>query len=244
MSTDPFEVVDRKLQEASDCLDKAGKALIHPSHRPDFERHNAALLSCPGTIIHHPWQPNFTSELHAFLGATRSVPDVILNRFGYDSPNKNSWLLKLDRGEQQRRRCFGRRFEKRYKQFRQLPLNEARNEIHHGSGMARWVVVVDGMYGTYEGGPNKPLDAAELPHIQAGDDPALQWAAADSFPLPIIPSWQDFWWEIPHANGTVQRLPLFSECRSFLGAASGLADYARQLFGTIHANQTFTLPPW
>jgi hypothetical protein len=242
MSVDPLDVVYLKLQEASDHLDKAGKALIHPRHRPDA-RHYAHLFSCQNTIIHHPWHPNFTMHLNAFLGATRSAPDMVLHRAGYDDPKKNPWLLAVDEGEKKRRKRFHRKFEKRFSVFRELPLNTERNEVHHRSGMARWEVVVKGMYGTYQGGPDKPLPSAETPFINAGDDPALQWAAAEAPVLPIVPSWQDFWWRVPQPDGTEKRLPLVDECKKFLAAARELADYGRQLFQAIHAGHKFTPPP-
>src|ERR1700674_1920523 len=103
---DSFDVVDLKITEAEKHLEKMGQALIHPRHRPNMPAHYPALLSSPGTIIHHDWHDSFNSELNAFLSTTRSVPDVIQNRFGYDKPQLNTWLLALDKQEQDRRKDF------------------------------------------------------------------------------------------------------------------------------------------
>jgi hypothetical protein len=240
---DYFDVVDLKEAEAGKHLQRMGEALIHPRHRPNMSAHYAALLSCPGTIIHHSWHDTFNSELNAFLSTARSIPDVIQNRFGYDKPHLNSWLLALDQQEQDRRKDFQKQFKAKFDPFRQLPLNGERNEAHHGSGVAHWEARVKGRWGTYIGGPTKPIPSTESPPAVPGEDSALAILAANSI-LPIEPMHTDFWWAIPQPDGSVRSLPLFLECRSFLPAATGLVIHARQLFQNIHNGHPFTLPPW
>jgi predicted nuclease of predicted toxin-antitoxin system len=208
--SDYFDVVDSKLREASKHLQTMGQVPIHPRHRPGFSGHHAAMLSSPDTMMVHDWHDAFNSALNAFLSATRSVPDVIRNRFGYDCPDKNPWLLKLDPDERTRRRRFGRRFEKQFERFGQLPLNEERNEAHHGSGVAHWEVVVRGSWGTYTGGPLRRLPQTEYRESDPGEDPPLGWLpGACTRELEV--RWTDFWWVIPQDGAPPLRLPLFDE---------------------------------
>jgi hypothetical protein len=240
---DFFDVVDSKLREAAEHLKTMGKVIIHPRHRPGFTSHQAALLSCSNTVIWHLWHDRFNSALNAFLSAARSVPDVIRNRFGYDRPKKNTWLSRLDPEEKKRRELFGQQFENEFKLFRQLPLNEERNEAHHGSGVAHWEVVVHGHWGTYVGGPLQPLPQTESREPPPGEDLPLGWLeGACTRELEV--SWTDFWWVIPQAARPSVRLPLFAECKNFLGQAEALADKGRRLFNEIHNGQPFNLPPW
>ena len=240
---DYFDVVDLKMAEAEEHLEKMGQALIHPRHRPNMPAHYAALLSSPGTIIHHEWHSRFNAEVNAFLSTTRSVPDVIQNRFGYDPHKRNTWLLSLDPLEQGRRMNFQTQFKTKFALFQQLPLNKERNEAHHGSGVAHWEVRVKGRWGTYIGGPKKPIPSTESPPVVPGEDPALAILAASSI-RPVEPMHTDFWWALPQANGSVSSLPLFPECKRFLEAAQTLVNSARQLFLSIHYGKPFTLPPW
>jgi hypothetical protein len=238
---DYFDVVDSKLREGNEHLKTMGKVIIHPRHRPGFTNQQAAILSCSNTLIWHLWHDPFNSALNAFLSATRSVPDVIRNRFGYDRPGKNAWLVKLDPAEKKRRRLFSEQFEKDFKLFRRLPLNEERNEAHHGSGVAHWEVVVQGKWGTYVGGPLQRLPQTES--REDFPDLPLGWLeGACTRELEV--SWTDFWWVIPQDDNPPLRVPLFDECKNFLGQAEKLAEHGRKLFKQFHEGQPFTLPPW
>src|SRR5437868_7583085 len=100
-----------------------GRALVPPQHRSGFSGYVAAQMSCPGTIVGHVWQPDFDCEFNAFLSTAKSVPDIILHRFGYDDAGvSKAWLSGLDAGEQTRRRDFRQQFNKKMQPFRAHPL--------------------------------------------------------------------------------------------------------------------------
>jgi hypothetical protein len=244
MSSDPVDVVDRKLNEARAHLLEMGQVIIHPSRKADFPRHLVAMMSCPGTMIHHPWQEEFDRALNAFLTSTRSVRDIISKRFGSDEyGNGKKWLRSLDSNEQARRKQFRDQFELKFKSFDEHPLSVERKEVAHWSGVAHWEVRINGRFGeTYVGGPTARLPDADCPPPYEGEDAALAWITSTNI-LPLVPGWSDFWWVIPQQNGT-KSLPLFTTCNEYLGKADDLTEHARRLYESIHQGQTFTLPPW
>ena len=65
-----------------------------------------AHLNTPAFAKHATtqWQPDFYYYLDAFLGATRSVPDVIQKCFGDDNLSKKEWPQPLDAEETARRK--------------------------------------------------------------------------------------------------------------------------------------------
>ncbi|MBI3407538.1 MAG: hypothetical protein HY040_04180 [Planctomycetes bacterium] len=201
MSNDPFDVVDRKLSEARAHLHEMGQVMIHPSHKSGFPRQLAVMMSSAGTIIHHPWQEHFDRALNAFLSSTRSVPDIIFKRCGYDKyAGGKNWLQSLDSNEQDRRRQFHDQFESKFKPFCDHPLSVERKEVAHWSGVAHWEVRINGHFGrTYVRGPTTRLPNTDCPPPYAGEDAALAWITSTNN-LPLVPSWPDFWWVIPHAS--------------------------------------------
>jgi hypothetical protein len=240
---DYFDVIESKIVEAEGQLRTMGQVIIHPAHRPGALRHLAALRACPGTIIGHMWHEPFNAAINAFLAASRSVPNIISNRFGYDQhPRNKSWLSQLDAPEVDRRKLFDQRFSSLLKPFLALPLNAERNETQHGSGMAHWEVVVQGAWGTYAGGPLQPLKQLETRSAVPGEQP-LGWLDG-AYTRELQMSWTDFWWVIPQSGQASLRLPLFAECNIFVGHARSLAEQGKQLFNDIHKGQPFTLPPW
>lgn len=242
-----FDNIQFKALEARRHLDRMGHVIIHPRHRAGFSQHQAASLSCPGTIISHQWHEEFNAALNAFLSTARSIPDVIENQFGYDNhtKQKKAWLNALPQDEQTRRSAFSNEFLKKQAPFLKLPLNAERNEVHHGSGIAHWEVRVQGRWGlTYTGGPTNPLPNTETRPVPQGEDPALSCLMAASAIQPLEPMHTDFFWVIPQPNGNVVSVPLFPECRGFLESAEALSAEAERLFKGIHDGHSFTPAPW
>jgi hypothetical protein len=235
-----FELVEFKFEKAKRRLDEMGKALVPPM----LDRRHVAVMSS-GAVLHHEWREPFDAELNGFLSTTRSVPELIQYRFGYDRPNKkrNAWLLPLDQKEQARRIQFHQQFEAKFEQFRQLPLTEERHITEHRNGIAHWEVRVRDLWGReYVGGPKQRIPDIVSAPTYPGDDPALACVAANSI-LPLIPKHTDFWWAIPQPGGGLLRVPLFPECRKFLAEAEALVTHARALFQQIHGGYQLTLPP-
>lgn len=239
-----FAIVARKLEEARQRLEKMGSVLVPPEHRSGFSGHIAAQMSCPGTIVGHIWQPEFDSEFNAFLSTAKSVPDIILHRFGHDTYGENQvWLSGLDQGEQSRRKNFDKQFRQKMGQFHSHPLTAERNATIHHSGVANWKVSVKGWYGTYTGDALNLLPSCELRPMEPNAPPEHAFAASQSCPLPVVPNRNDFFLEITASNGSQSRRPLFRECQTYLSMADGLLADARALFKAIHEGHTFTLPP-
>ena len=72
----------------------------------------SAALESSGTIIGFDWQSIY-AYLDAFLGITRSVPEVVNCCFGHDtSPKMATWFAKLPSEEQTRRLNFSRTYLK------------------------------------------------------------------------------------------------------------------------------------
>jgi len=243
MPTDPFDIVDAKREEANQCLAKLGTVYVRPEHKGQATSYMIAVMSCPGTIVIHQWHDEFKRLLHGFLAATRSIPDIIENRFGYDDKawDRKAWLRTLDPGEQQRRKDFSKTFRPDFDAFKGHALKAQRRKAIHFDGQADWHVVVKGFRGeTYFGDNLTPLDQAEsLPALTG--DPALDLPALESPLLPLQPLAKDFWLG---AKGDPDRTPLFDECRSYLRDADNLIMAARRLFHSIHNGHPFTIPTW
>lgn len=107
--TDHFDVGESNVADAEKHFENMGKAIIQPRHRSGLSQNYAAQLSASGTIDYHDWHDEFNGQMNAFLSATRSIPDVIRNRFGYDRPDKNSWPSALDPQEQDPHKADGSR---------------------------------------------------------------------------------------------------------------------------------------
>ncbi len=232
---DNFDIIDLKVAEAEMHLASMGQVIIPPEHCGNRQAH---LLSSH-TIIHHDWHDGFNKDLNSFLPATRSIPEMIEYRFGYDQPDRNTWLLSLDQQEKNRRENFRDQFKPKHKQFRALPLTKERDITAHREGVAHWEIRVKGRFGTYIGGPKKRIPSAESRPPVQGEDPALSFLDT---PLPIVPRHPDFFWVIPQPNGSPTELPLFPECRSYLETAKKLVADGRKLFQSIHNGHPFTLP--
>jgi hypothetical protein len=178
-----------------------------------------------GTVVHYDWQKEFEAALNGFLGATRSVPDIIRKQLGYDdqgNKEKNKWLKSLDSEETARRKKFRDEFEPGFRGFRKHPLSDQRDEAFHRSGIPQWRVQAEKLSGTYSGGPMDSLPVVETLPTITQEDPRF-WQLAESPPQQIIPSAADFWWVIPQPGGPDLERPLFAECRAYLQLARDLA---------------------
>jgi hypothetical protein len=201
------------------------------------------------THVHHPWQQEFWPEPSAFLHSTRGVPNIIAYGFGWDRPDLNTWLRKLDPPEQSRRKAFHQAFKVHFDKFRLHPLDNERHETEHRSGKPHAEAVIKGLYGTYTARPGgDPIPAVELPRtpgdskLVAGNDPALQCMAAIGSGWPLSPDWRNLWWVIPQADGSEKRLELFPQCQGFVAAAADLVNQAGALCLRYHAGQPLTKP--
>ncbi len=74
--------VEFKLAEARFFLDQMSEVLVPPQFNDPNWRHPAHGPS----VVH--WDPDFYFYLDAFIGATRSVPDVVQKCFGVDPYSK------------------------------------------------------------------------------------------------------------------------------------------------------------
>jgi hypothetical protein len=242
MSADPFDVVDAKREEASHCLRRLGKVYIRPEHTGQATSYMIAAMSCPNTIVAHQWHNQFKTLLHGFLAATRSIPDIIESRFGYDdkAADRKAWIKSLDPGEQQRRKDFSMALKPDFNAFKGHALSAQRRKAIHFDGQADWHVEVVGFRGqTYFGDNTAPLDQAEE-QVFTGD-PALDVPAMSSPALHLQPRAENFWLG---SKGDANRTPLFDECRRYLSEADCLIRTARSLFASIHDGHPFTVPTW
>ena len=195
MSADPFDLVDAKREEASHCLRKLGQVYVRPEHQGQATPNMIAAMSCPGTIVAHEWHGQFRTLLHGFLATTRSIPDIIECRFGYDDKapaDRKKWFKSLDPGEQQRRKDFSKAFKPDFDAFKGHALSAQRRKAIHFDGQADWHVDVKGFRGRiYFGDNTTPLDQVEAQEFSG--DPASDVPAMSSPALHLQPRSEDFW---------------------------------------------------
>jgi hypothetical protein len=223
MAWDCWASIEAKLESAEGYLRQASKD-ISPELPPQF-----VALHFTGVDVRDPrWRTKLTSHISAFLVECRSVTDIIRSCFGEDS---GKWMNTLSPDEQRRRRKFQKSF--RYKSFVRLPLSLARVDTVHRQGFAEIWVKLGNRYI-----PLQELDDAEMKHILAGSDSALQWAAT----LPpqrtsYLPD--DFFFKT--VGGRYK--PLFPECQSYLRRTREVAGKALMLYETVHGSNNLTKPP-
>jgi hypothetical protein len=233
-----WSAVEHKLAGAEFFHTEMGRD-IAPPH---LNSPQLAAIVAAGVVLHNPWQERFYHHLDAFLAMARSVPEIIRSNFGVDPDRRMyAWFTGLNPPEVARRRRFQGLFEPLSRIFTKLPLSGARNITLHRTGVPPVEVQVIGRWGTYTGGPLSPMPQSELHHVIAGNDPALQFAAAEP-PQPLQPQAADFSLLIP-AGTTTSSVALFPECQSFLQAARALVSDARKLSVSVHGSQTITPPP-
>ena len=187
------------------------------------------------------WQPDFYYYLDAFLGAARSVPDVIQKCFGMDPLSKGKWKQAPDSDEIDRRNTFQAEFTILHSAFRGETLSRVRTSVYHWHGVAPVQAKARTALGRdYTGGPLEPIPSTACKELPLETDSAI---AAMNKPLPVDPVWHDFNFEIPQADGTIRSIPLFDECRAYLRAAEKLVNEARELCVRIHDAGVLTPPP-
>jgi hypothetical protein len=265
MENPHFSDIHLKLEEVRGHLEKMGRSLLDPVRTAGSSAF-AAIAGSSNGIVAHDWQPTFNAEFNSFVVKTKSIPDLILNRFGFDlykrhqgawtefinsifsligirrNEPKNDWLQQLDDSEQQRRRQFQKKFRKKTRQFDKMPLSDERHETIHRSGVGRWRVDFNGLYGEHSGNPRQPVAHVESPPIVPDAPADFAWLTAQNM-IPIRPTASNFTLEIVGPNGTNDRRPLFDECQSYLKEAELLIEVAKQLFQEIHGTNQFTARP-
>jgi len=216
--------VDLKSSHATYFLTQMQKA-IEPAKQTAL----TVALRSTGAIIGNLWQQPFYANFDAFLGAARSIPEIIQCCFGHDrSPQMKSWFASsLDQAEQDRRKKFSRRFKRDYDKFRKLGLSNARNISFHRTGYPSVEVKMTGHFGVvYTGRPTRSVPITETPTYHPG--PQLQ-----PINLPLEPEWTDF---------TIDGKPLFEECQAYLKLAGELRTNAADICQRVHGNERLTIP--
>jgi hypothetical protein len=222
-----------KAAEAEYFLDRMGKVLLPRRLDPSW---HPAYHGDAGPC----WQPDFYYYFDAFLGAARSVPDVIQKCFGDDRPK--DWSPPLGSEEVERRKRFQIEFEPLYRGFAALPLSRLRVETFHWSGVPTVQAKARTVSGReFTGGPLEVIPSAASREFPPGTDPGVVIVAGK--PRAVEPRWQDFSLEIPQGDGTTRQAPLFEECRSYLVEAVGLVEAARGICGRAHGDLPLTAPP-
>src|SRR6266853_3659734 len=149
---------DLKLQYARFHLRRMERSL-EPPERTAIN----AVLESYGTIIDTGWQRSFYAHFDAFLSATRSVAEIIKCCFGVDDHRAmTTWFDQLPAEEQDRRRAFWKQFQSHYELFCKRPLCAARRVSEHRTGYPPVTVTIEGMFGTYIGGPATVVPSSEI----------------------------------------------------------------------------------
>jgi hypothetical protein len=237
MQDELWASVTFKLDEARFFFSQMGKVLV-PA-RLDTRTHHPAH-GCPTT----KWQPDFYYYFDAFVGAARSVPDVVQKCFGLDPhSSKGKWACSLDANERDRRTKFQGEFTTLYSAFHKQILSGVRTGIFHWLGVAPVQTKAKVEFAQeYTGRPLDPVPSAACKEFPLGTDPdKLPPSAFQS--LPAEPSWQDFTLQIPQDDGTIKPIPLFEECESYLKAAEDLVTLATTLCERVHGKRSLTQPP-
>jgi len=214
--------VGLKLQYAAFHLQRMGQSL-EPPERTAW----SVAVQASGAIIDTGWQRSFYAHFDAFLSTTRSVAEIIKCCFGVDDHRAvKEWLEDLPPEEQDRRREFSKEFQSHYELFCKRPLCAARRVSEHRTGYAQVKVTIEGMFGTYIGGPVTVVPISETrQHI----DPPL-----GAMPLPVQPNWADF---------DIEGKSLFPACQDHLNSAGALIAEARRIAEKVHGSCSLTHPP-
>jgi hypothetical protein len=226
--------VEAKLGEAQTVLADMSRCLQGPERT-----HVAVVLEASGAIVGHDWQSSFYSLGDSFLAKARSVAWIIEACFGNDSRGSaemRAWWQGLSPDEQRRRTAFSEQFRADKKAFSDHPLTTERNVSEHRLGSPNIEGKVHGPFGqVHTANPTSRIPDAESRPLEPNisDDAALQWAAT----LPAQPV------RARPEQFTIGGKPLFSECQNYLALARELANKARSVAGSVHANTPFTIPP-
>jgi len=224
-----------KLDEAQFFLERMSKVLA-PTRLDTSRRHPANVIEMT------KWQPDFYYYLDAFVGAARSVPDVIQKCFGWDERSSGSWVQPLDKAEIERRKKFQKKFTTIYSAFHRETLSRVRTGLFHWLGVPPVHTRVRVRFGQeYTRGPLDLIPSAacrEFPPEVAENVPVSAFQS-----LPVEPSWQEFTLEIPQPNAPPRSIPLFEECKRYKEAAKDLMSKAKEISDRVHGAEPLTAPP-
>jgi hypothetical protein len=217
------QALSLKSSHASFFLAQMSKA-IEP---PEQTAWTVALQST-GAIRSNHWQQAFYANFDAFLGAARSIPEIIQCCFGHDrSAPMKSWFASLVQAEQVRRKKFSDEFNSDYATFVEHPLTNARNITFHRTGYTSVEVKITGHFGlVYTGSPTQSVPTTESLPNHPG--PPLHQVN-----LPLEPRWTDF---------TIEEKPLFQECQAYLVLAGELRSKAADICRRVHGSESLTIP--
>jgi hypothetical protein len=234
MHEELWQGIDFKLAEADFFLDRMSKILLPPRlNDPTWDPAYGASVA--------QWQPDFYFYLDAFIGATRSVPDVIQKCFGWDKRSKDEWPHPPDGDEIDRRDKFQAEFTGLYVAFHRQPLSRVRVGTFHWRGMPSVQTKAKVFCGQeYTGKPGQLVPSAAPRQFPLGTDPAF--LALFSKPWPVEPSWQDFTLEIPRDDGTSESSRLIPACRAYLHSAQQLLKESKELCDRLHGAYKLTPP--
>jgi len=194
-----WQGIEFKLAEAKFFLDLMGKVLVPPQLN---DPHWHPAYGPPVT----QWQPDFYYYLDAFIGSTRSIPDVIQKCFGWDQRSRQEWPQPLDTGEVDRRERFQAQFTGLYVAYHRLPLSRVRVGTFHWLGFPSVQTKGKVFCGQeYTGKPGQTMPRTACRQFPPGTDPVF--LALFSKPWPVEPSWKDFTLEIPRDDGTTESKP-------------------------------------
>jgi hypothetical protein len=216
MHEELWQGIDFKLAEAHFFLDRMGKTLLPPQHsdRRWHQSYGPAVAQ---------WQPDFYFYLDAFIGATRSVPDVIQKCFGWDWRSKGEWPQPPDSDEVGRRDKFQAEFTGPYLEFHRQPLSRVRVGTFHWMGMPSVKARARVFCGQeYTGRPGQLVPSTAPRQFPPGTDPAF--LALFSKPMAVEPYWEDFTLEIPRDDGSTESSPTVSSMSSLLAFRSTVGD--------------------
>jgi hypothetical protein len=235
MHEELWQGIEFKVREAGFFLDRMGKVLLPPQITDPawHPTHGASVAQ---------WQPDFYYYLDAFIGAARSVPDVVQKCFGWDERSKGDWPNPLEADEIDRRKKFQNEFTRLYLAFHRQPLSRVRVGTFHWRGMpsVETKAKVFCRQG-YTGKPGQLIPSAASRQFPPGTDPAF--LALFSQPLPVQPSWQDFTLEMPRDDGSTESSQLFPACRAYLLSAEQLVKESKDLCERLHGTCNLTPPP-
>jgi len=219
-----------KLDEARFFLERMGAVLVpdqtrHPAYGPSMTR----------------WQPDFYYYFDAFLGATRSVPDVIQKCFGWDPHSTTKWPILPDDDETSRRTEFQNGFTDLYRAFAAQSLSRARVGTFHWRGVPPVQTKAKSLFGQeFTGKPGQFIPSTTTKQFPTGTDP--DFLVLFSKPSAVEPSWKDFTLEIPLDDGTTISIPLFEASRDYLESCQKLVNDAKDLCERLHGESKLTLP--
>lgn len=234
MHEELWQGIDFKLEEAGFFHDRMGKILIPP------QLTNQRLHPTYGHTAAR-WQPDFYFYVDAFIGAARSVPDVIQKCFGWDDRSKAEWPQPLDADEIARRMKFQAAFTGHYRAFHRQPLSRVRVGTFHWRGIPSVQIKTKDLYGQeYTGKPGQLVPSAAPRQFPAGTDSA--YLAIFGEPLPVTPSGDDFTLGVPRDDDTIEFKPLFSECQTYLKSAQQLVRDSKELCECLHGGSKLTRP--